>query len=224
MVKIAAPGETGEITHAVAAVVRSLRDERRLTNVELIAGSTMSPAYYYQRINGSRAFGLMDLQRLAATLGIPWFDIFRIAAESLGDVTLDLQVVDRGKLAARVAELVETRRRADGTVFAWEDLAAACKPDGVTFSREDLDALLSGQGIAPVDTRKLRLLAKYWSIPDRYLTDPHNPDVADLVTPMLDLRDLTAEIGAQPIPTQTVSEMTPEAIRTVIRTLRALTS
>lgn len=203
-------------------MIRSLRDQRGLTNVELIAASRMSPAYYYQRINGGKAFGLMDIQRLATAIGVHWFEVFRLTAETMNALINDVQLLDRGELAERIDALVGTGRRADGATFDWEELVAAGRAEGVDFTRDDLDALISGRGVAAVDSGKLRLLARFWSIPERYLTELSDREAADLTAALLELRDVAHEIGAQPMAARTVGDMTPEAIRMVTRTLRSL--
>lgn len=201
-----------------------LRKARGWDNQTLFNRAGLSESYYYVRMRGDAPWSLNDVEKLATAFAIHWMELFRIAA--IGSETADSALepmiqVDPHELSVRVHRLVNGLR-SSGSSFEWLDLQSAAEAEGVALSEEQFRVMENGSGSGEVSARVAAILARFWDIPEHYLTDFDDEPAADMAEALLEFRLAMKETGAVSISARSLGAVTPEALRAITRTLRSV--
>lgn len=208
---------------ALVRAVTSMREERGLTNQQLIDDAEMSASYYYARLRGDAPFDTNDIERLAAALGSHPHEISRVAAalEADGEAIEPLVSTDPRELGRRL-KLVGASPRLDGSTFEADELIQQLAARGVVLERSEWSALKRGNGPADVRSRLLEGVAEYAGLPSAYLVDLTNGEVQDSAEAQLDFRSALVSSGADSISARTVGDVSPAALRAIAQSLRSI--
>lgn len=210
---------------ALVRAVTSMREERGLTNQQLIDGAEMSASYYYARLRGDAPFDTNDIERLAAALGTHPHEISRVAAalEAAGEAIEPHVSVDPRELGRRL-KLIAASPRLDGSAFEADELIDQLAARGVMLERSEWSALRRGNGPTDVRSRLLEGVADYAGLPPAYLLDLTDHEAQESAEAQLDFRSALVDSGADSISARTVGDVSPAALRAIAQSLRSIPS
>lgn len=195
-----------------------------MTKQELAEAAGMSRSYFYKRMRGEYAFGLNDIELLAAALGVHPAMITALAVSNSDafasdvDPTIEIEIAELGRRLRKLrsAPLV------DGSEYSWDPLANAAMESGVLLTQDEFDSLVAGESTEPVRLSWLALIAKHWTVPEAFLAEFEDKEAAEATLAQLEFRDALRDSGATSISARAVGDISPAALRAITASLRSI--
>lgn len=219
------PATSTAFSRRVVRAVEQLRDQRRLSNTELIRAAGFSANYFYIRLRGEAPFNTNDIEKLANALDVDPHEVLELAespALGAGNDAERLERLDGAELARRLTFLAEGPTGPDARTLVVDDLVTFMTAHSVAFMAEDWPALLSHPGTIRLPAGLLDALAEYFSVDFRYLRSTRDSDLAQLVEAEISLHRALIETGATAVSARALGGMSATQLDAITRAIRSI--
>lgn len=219
------PATSTAFSRRVVRAVEQLRDQRRLSNTELIREAGFSANYFYIRLRGEAPFNTNDIEKLANALDVDPHEVLQLAeSPALGadDDAERLERLDGVELARRLTFLAAGPNGPDARTLDVEDLVAFATARSIAFTAEDWLTLLSHSGTVRLPARLLDALAEYFSVDSRYLRSMRDSEFAQVVEAETSLQRALIDTGATAVSARALGGMSATQLEAITRAIRSI--
>lgn len=209
----------------VVRAIEQLRDQRRLSNTELIRAAEFSANYFYIRLRGEAPFNTNDIEKLANALNVEPYELLRLAQSD--DLVADdesdwTERLDGPELARRLTFLAAAPTSSDARAFNVDELVAYVQDRSLDFTAETWTSLLTQAGTIRLGLRLLDAVAEYFDVEPPYLRSTRDAELAERVEAEVDLDRALMETGATSVSARALGGTSVKQLQAIARAIRSI--